>query len=77
MQPENRTWPDVSPFQRIVVAQDKVGAIKGVVRADLFLGAGEEAEHTAGLMKQAAQITVLCPRGLALSARLTAYICAN
>jgi membrane-bound lytic murein transglycosylase A len=71
------SWPDGSPFQRIVVAQDKGGAIKGVVRADLFLGAGEEAEHTAGLMKQAAQITVLWPRGLALSAGLTAYIRSN
>jgi hypothetical protein len=36
------------PLQRLVVAQDTGGAIRGVVRADYFWGFGDEAEDRAG-----------------------------
>lgn len=71
------SWPDGSPFQRIVVAQDKGGAIKGCVRADLFLGASEDAEQVAGLMKQAVQITVLWPRDVPLTDSLKPWLLAK
>ena len=36
------------PLRRLMVAQDTGGAIKGVVRGDVFWGAGERAEAIAG-----------------------------
>lgn len=51
------------PYRRLVLAQDTGGAIKGHVRADLFWGQGERAEHMAGLMKQPGRLYVLKPNG--------------
>lgn len=57
------TRPDTgAPLQRIVVAQDKGGAIKGAGRLDLFWGAGDEAEQLAGEMKQPGQYWIIVPR---------------
>lgn len=53
------------PLQRLAVAQDTGGAIKGVVRADLFWGFGPEAGAQAGRMRQQGRMWVLLPRGLA------------
>ncbi len=59
----NTTRPDTgAPLQRLVVAQDKGGAIKGAGRIDLFWGAGEEAERLAGEMKQPGQYWIIVPR---------------
>jgi len=62
-------WLDTSypggqakPLQRLVLAQDTGGAIKGYARADLFCGNGAEAERLAGEMKQDAKLFVLLPR---------------
>ena len=52
------------PLRRLVVAQDTGGAIRGVVRGDLFWGSGPEAEYEAGHMKQAGRYYVLVPRQL-------------
>jgi len=59
------TLPDEgqSPFDRLMLAQDTGGAIKGHVRADVFWGRGDEAELLAGLMKQQGRLFVLLPRG--------------
>ncbi len=59
------TLPDESqsPFERLMLAQDTGGAIKGHVRADVFWGQGGEAETMAGLMKQQGRLFVLLPRG--------------
>jgi len=59
------TLPDErrSPFDRLMLAQDTGGAIKGHVRADVFWGRGDEAETLAGLMKQQGRLFVLLPRG--------------
>ena len=54
---------DQSPFDRLMLAQDTGGAIKGHVRADVFWGRGDEAEQLAGLMKQQGRLFVLLPRG--------------
>ena len=37
--------PD-APLRRLVIAQDTGGAIKGVVRGDLFLGVGKTESGT-------------------------------
>lgn len=49
-------------IQRLVVAQDTGGAIKGAVRGDLFWGADESAELGAGLMKARGRYVMLVPR---------------
>jgi membrane-bound lytic murein transglycosylase A len=62
------TLPDESraPFERLMLAQDTGGAIKGHVRADVFWGHGDEAEKLAGLMKQQGRLFVLLPKGYPL-----------
>ncbi len=49
-------------YNRLVVAQDTGGAIKGTLRADLFWGYGEDAERAAGNMKEPVRLIVLQPR---------------
>jgi membrane-bound lytic murein transglycosylase A len=51
------------PLQRLVVAQDTGGAIRGPVRADLFFGFGSDAGTQAGMMKNDLQMWLLWPRG--------------
>jgi membrane-bound lytic murein transglycosylase A len=53
------------PLQRLVVAQDTGGAIRGPVRADLFFGFGAEAGAQAGMMKYDGELWLLWPRGAA------------
>ena len=56
------TQPNSSrPLNRLVMAQDTGGAIKGAVRADFFWGFGKEAGEQAGRMKQAGRMWVLLP----------------
>jgi len=54
------------PLNRLAAAHDTGGAIRGVVRADLFWGAGEEAGANAGRMRQAGKMWLLWPLGEAL-----------
>lgn len=60
------TLPSGQPVQRLMVAQDTGGAITGVVRGDVFFGAGDVAEHNAGLMKQAGEYYILVPQTVRL-----------
>jgi membrane-bound lytic murein transglycosylase A len=56
------TQPNSSrPLNRLVMAQDTGGAIKGAVRADFFWGFGKEAGEQAGRMKQAGRLWALLP----------------
>ena len=64
------TLSDGTPWQRLMIAQDTGGAIRGPVRGDIFFGTGEDAEWHAGHMKGAGGYAVLLPN--ALSARLSA-----
>ncbi|WP_034295645.1 murein transglycosylase A [Herbaspirillum sp. RV1423] len=48
-------------LQRLVLAQDTGGAIRGAVRADYFWGFGNEAGEKAGAMKQRGMMWVLLP----------------
>ena len=53
------------PLQRLTLAQDTGGAIRGVVRADFFWGFGADPGNLAGRMKQSGQLWVLLPPGAA------------
>ncbi len=50
-------------LERLVMAQDTGGAIRGAVRADFFWGTGEEAGNQAGRMRQQGRMWLLWPRG--------------
>jgi membrane-bound lytic murein transglycosylase A len=50
------------PLQRLMLAQDTGGAIRGPVRADFYWGSGPTAGSQAGKMKQAGRLWVLLPR---------------
>ena len=54
------------PLNRLMMAQDTGGAIKGGVRADFFWGAGDAAGKSAGSMKQQGKIWVLLPKDFPL-----------
>ncbi len=49
-------------FNRIVIAQDTGGAIRGPVRGDVFFGAGDMAEYYAGYMKSKGSYSLLVPK---------------
>ncbi len=52
-----------APLNRLMLAQDTGGAIRGAVRADFFWGFGENAAAQAGRMKQQGRLWVLFPKG--------------
>jgi 3D (Asp-Asp-Asp) domain-containing protein len=61
------TYPlSTQPLERLVMAQDTGGAIRGAQRADFFWGSGAEAGAIAGRMRQPGRLWVLWPRGAAL-----------
>lgn len=49
-------------FSKIVQAQDTGGAIKGAIRADMFLGFGNEAREVAGKLKAPLKLWIFLPR---------------
>ncbi|MDP2025214.1 murein transglycosylase A [Sulfuriferula sp.] len=60
------------PLNRLVMAQDTGGAIRGNVRADYFWGFGDAAGRKAGSMKQQGQMWVMLPIGMAVPTVLAA-----
>lgn len=54
-----------TPFERLMIAQDTGGAIRGPVRADIFFGPGDEAEYLAGYMKNRGVYNLLVPKEIA------------
>jgi membrane-bound lytic murein transglycosylase A len=57
------TWPNSpQPLNRLMMAQDTGGAIRGAVRADFYWGFGAQAGEQAGRMKQKGRMWVLLPR---------------
>lgn len=53
------------PLQRLMMAQDTGGAIRGPVRADFYWGSGAEAGAKAGRMKQKGRMWALLPKNYA------------
>ncbi|MFI4918820.1 MAG: murein transglycosylase A [Legionellales bacterium] len=55
--------PDMNkPMQRLMIAQDTGGAIRGKVRGDVFFGGGDKATLIAGHMKNEGHYWLLLPR---------------
>ena len=54
----------VSPFRRLMVAQDTGSAIVGPARADLYWGSGDDAGRVAGRIHHAGRFVMLLPREL-------------
>jgi len=52
-----------TPLQRLVMAQDTGGAIRGPIRADFFWGFGDDAGREAGRMRQQGKMWILWPNG--------------
>jgi membrane-bound lytic murein transglycosylase A len=57
-----------APLGRLTIAQDTGSAIVGPARADLYLGAGDEAGRIAGRIKHRGRFSMLVPRELDLAA---------
>ena len=58
------TYPlSTRPLNRLVLAQDTGGAIRGAVRGDFYWGTGVEAGAAAGRMRQQGRMWLLWPRG--------------
>ena len=51
-------------YERVVFAQDTGGAIKGAIRADMFLGFGDEAGAIAGGLKAPLNLWILLPNNM-------------
>ncbi len=51
-------------LQKMMIAQDTGGAIRGAVRGDVFWGYGEDAEHKAGHMKSTGRYWIFLPKTL-------------
>jgi membrane-bound lytic murein transglycosylase A len=65
------TWPDsAKPLNRLMLAQDTGGAIRGAVRADYFWGFGPQATREAGRMRQPLAMWVLLPKNYPISVPL-------
>jgi len=54
----------VSPFRRLMIAQDTGSAIVGPARADLYVGAGDDAARLAGRIRHPGRVVMLLPREL-------------
>lgn len=64
------TWPlSTRPLQRLMLAHDTGGAIRGPIRADFYWGTGDAAGTQAGRMRQSGAMWLLWPRGEALPPR--------
>lgn len=62
------SMPDGKPVERLMLAQDTGGAIRGRVRADFFWGFGADAGSQAGRMRQQGAMWLLWPKGAKLPA---------
>lgn len=51
-------------LQKMMIAQDTGGAIRGAVRGDVFWGYGKDAEHNAGHMQSKGSYWILLPKDL-------------
>ncbi|QFR49499.1 transglycosylase [Sulfurimonas lithotrophica] len=54
---------NATKFSHIVQAQDTGGAIKGEIRADMFLGFGDDARSVAGRLKAPLKLWIFLPKG--------------
>ncbi|HVV68733.1 MAG TPA: MltA domain-containing protein [Gammaproteobacteria bacterium] len=60
--PQNKANAQTIPFQHLLIAQDTGGAIKGIIRGDIYFGPGLDAEYQAGHMRQNGEYWILLPK---------------
>lgn len=60
--PQNTNKNALIPYRHLLIAQDTGGAIKGIVRGDIYWGAGENAAFMAGNMKSPGYYWILLPK---------------
>jgi len=60
--PNQHVQDTQKPLQRLMIAQDTGGAIRGTVRGDVFWGAGKNATYIAGNMKNEGHYWLLLPK---------------
>lgn len=60
--PHNNPTINLIPYQHLLIAQDVGGAIKGIIRGDIYWGAGDNAEFIAGHLKSPGEYWMLLPR---------------
>lgn len=60
--PQNNSTITMVPYQHLLVAQDVGGAIKGIVRGDVYWGTGDYAEFVAGHMRSPGRYWLLLPK---------------
>jgi len=53
-----------TPFHRLMIAQDTGSAITGPARADIYFGAGADAGHIAGRLRNTIRFMILVPKAL-------------
>ena len=58
-------------LQRLMIAQDTGGAIRGMVRGDVYWGAGKRAESIAGRMRNQGQYWFLVPKHVPIVKKVT------
>jgi membrane-bound lytic murein transglycosylase A len=54
----------MTPFRRLMIAQDTGSAIVGPARADLYFGAGADAGKVSGRLRHSARFVILVPNSL-------------
>jgi len=59
---EDLTVAESEPFNRLFIAQDTGGAIRGPIRGDVFWGAGKKAGQIAGRMRNKGVYWLFLPR---------------
>ena len=62
----DQTRQDKRVLQRLMIAQDTGGAIRGMVRGDVYWGAGQRAETIAGKMRNQGEYWFLVPKHITL-----------
>jgi len=67
--PSVKNVNESTPLQRLMVAQDTGGAIKGVVRGDIYFGTGAHAALLAGHMQNPGRYWLLLPKSYVLVLR--------
>jgi membrane-bound lytic murein transglycosylase A len=58
-------------YNRLMIAQDTGGAIKGAIRGDIFYGRGQSAEQKAGFMNKNGAFFVLFPKTVSVPKKYT------
>ncbi|MFC3712364.1 murein transglycosylase A [Sphingoaurantiacus capsulatus] len=64
-EPKAPTGYTMTPFRRLMIAQDTGGAIKGANRLDLFWGPGDRARKVAGGLSSQGRTVLLLPKAVA------------